>query len=283
MVWQIVTSSTYYGDNVFNRKDARNNSLRDQDEWVITKIPPIVNKEDFEKAAALRAARSPVSGGTEYRAAASPTLLTGLAKCSHCGAGFVLVSGKGGHYDYYRCGTRAYKGTDLCDMPNIPREELDAAVLQVIAEKVLQPQRIEGMLEQLRSRLVELQVPDREREKLLQRQMALATEQINTWYELVETGKLEFLDSLRDRLTAAQKRIVQMTTELAELSRRKQLPLKKFGVNQIEGFANAIGTEILVPGSKYAKSYLNSLVSEIKISAAGATAKGSNADSVAST
>lgn len=59
-------------------------------------------------------------------------------------------------------------------------QELDAAVLNVVAEKILQPDRILAMLEQLREQIAKLQAPDRECEKLIQRQMALATEQINT-------------------------------------------------------------------------------------------------------
>ncbi|MBQ0942286.1 recombinase family protein [Ideonella sp. 4Y16] len=278
MIAQIVNSTTYCGDYVFNRRDSRTGEFREDDEWVITKVPAIVTKEDVEKAAALRADRAPNKGSTEFRKAASKTLLTGLAKCAHCGAGLVLVSGKGGAYDYYRCGTRVYKGSDLCDMPNVPREELDAVVLQVVADQVLQPERIEGMLEQLRTDIAAMQAPDREREKLLQRQLARATEQINTWYELVESGKLEMLDSLRDRLTSAQKQMAHMSAELAEIGKRRQVPLKKFGKSQIDGFAGTIRSEIMVPGSKYAKPYLSALVSEIRISPAGATAKGSHAD-----
>ena len=277
MVWNIVTTTTYYGEHIFNRRDSRSGEFRQDREWVVSKVEPIVSKEDWQKAAALRAERAP-GGNTEHRAAASQTLLTGLAKCAHCGAGFVLVSGKGGTYDYYRCGTRAYKASDKCDAPNIPREELDAAVLSVVAEKILQPDRILAMLEQLREQIAKLQAPDREREKLIQRQMAFATEQINTWYALVEEGKAEMHESLRERLTAAQRRIDQMTSELQEISRRRQLPLKKFGEAQVQGFAQAIRTEVLAPGSKFAKSYLRALVSEIRISAAGATMKGSNAD-----
>jgi site-specific DNA recombinase len=94
MVWNIVSSTTYYGEHIFNRRDSRSGELRKDGEWVVTKVPPIVTKEDWDKAAALRAERAP-GGSTEHRAAASPTLLAGLAKCAHCGAGFVLVPGKG--------------------------------------------------------------------------------------------------------------------------------------------------------------------------------------------
>lgn len=132
----------------------------------------------------------------------------------------------------------------------------------MVAEKILQPDRILAMLEQLREQIAKLQAPDREREKLIQRQMALATEQINTWYALVKDGKAEMHESLRERLTAAQRRIDQMTSELQEISRRRQLPLKKHGEAQVQGFAEAIRTEVLTPGSKFAKSYSRPQVSE---------------------
>lgn len=278
MIWNIVISTTYYGDYIYNRSDSRAKCKRDSSEWVITKVPAIISKEDFDKAAELRAERAPGRSTNEYRATASPALLTGIAKCAHCGAGFVLVSGKGGQYDYYRCSTRAYKGNDMCDAPNIPREELEAAVLSVIAEKVLQPERITDMLDQLRNQISNLQAPDREREKLIQRQIAQATEQINMWYELVEAGKLEFHTSLRNRLTAAQRRLDDMTLELSKINKRRQLPLKKFGQAQVEGFASAIRNEVLTPGSKYAKGYLRAIVSEIRISATGGSIVGSNAE-----
>ena len=69
---------------------------------------------------------------------------------------------------------------------------------------------------------------------------------------------------IRDRLAASQRRIDQLTKELREISYRKQLPLKKLGAAQVEDFATAIREEILALGSKYAKSYLRALVSDIR-------------------
>ena len=56
------------------------------------------------------------------------------------------------------------------------------------------------------------------------------------------------------------------------------MPLKKFGESQIKAFAQAMRAAVLTPGSQYAKVHLRTLVSEIRISAAGATMKGSYAD-----
>ncbi|MGQ0620358.1 MAG: hypothetical protein ACT4QA_10645 [Panacagrimonas sp.] len=138
--------------------------------------------------------------------------------------------------------------------------------------------RIEVMLEQLREKIVALHAPDRAREKKIQRDVALATEQINMWYDQVEAGKLELHNTLQLRLASAQARIDQMNRELHEIGHRRQIPLKKFGENQIKGFADAIKSEILKPGSLYAKSYLLSLVSEIRIGPDGGYLQGNHAD-----
>jgi site-specific DNA recombinase len=277
-VWNLLTSSTYYGDYVFNRRDSRADAERDKGEWVTTKIPPIVSKEDFARAAALRSDRAPGKSGGGYRAQASATLLAGLAHCAHCGAGLVLMSGKGGHYDYYRCSTRQYKGSGLCDCPNIPREELEAIVLKTVAEKVLQPDRIRAMLDLLRDRITKAQAPDRERELLLQRQRAVATEQINLWCQLVEERKLTLGEAVQERLRAAQARIDDATQQLAEIASRRQLPLRKFGDAQVESFASGVRTEVLSPGSKLAKGYLRAIVSDITVGAVGGCVTGGLAD-----
>ncbi len=277
-VWNILSSTTYYGDYIFNRRDSRNKENRNEREWVTTKVPPIISKEEFENTAAGRSERAPAGKLYAHRAASSPALLTGIARCAHCSSGFVLMSGKGGQYDYYRCSTKSYKGAKLCDCPNIPREELEAVVLTVIAERVLQPERIFKMLEQLREAMIKIQTPDRDLERSIHRQMALATEQINSWYQLVEEGKASLHDTLKERLGAAQRRIDHMAKELSDIARRRHLPIRKFGEPQVHAFAAAVRSEVLSPGSKYAKGYLRAIISEVKISAAGGRVLGSYVD-----
>lgn len=278
-VWEILSSSIYYGDCVYNRIDSRSRTLRPESEWVITKVPPIISREEFDLAAALRGERAP--GGTKHQSSGVTTLLTGLAKCSLCGAGFVLVSGKGGQYDYYRCSTRQYKGTNMCEAPNIPREELDRMVLQTVATTVLDPDRVRIMLDEMRNKIAEIQKPERDREKHLQRQNALLTEQINNWYELIESGKVELHKSLHDRLAATQKLIDSQALELSQIAMRRQIPLKKFGEQQIKTFVEAFRTEVFSPNSKFAKSYLKAVVSEIRIKGDKGTIGGRNADMAA--
>lgn len=278
-IWNILSSSIYYGTYIYNRYDSRNKVERPQSEWVMVEVPSIISRKIFDLAAEQRGERAP--GGTKHQSAGAPTLLTGLAKCAKCGANFVLMSGKGGRYNYYRCASRLYRGNNTCDAPNIPKEELDAIVLDTVARTVLDPDRIEIMLNEMRNRIAEIQKPDRDKEKNLQRENALLTEQINNWYDMVEAGKVELHQTLIDRLTAMQKQVDAKMRELSGIAKRRQIPLRKFGESQIQAFSAAVRAEILSKDSKFARSYLKAVVSEIRISGTTGTIKGKNADMAA--
>jgi site-specific DNA recombinase len=261
-VWSVISSRIYIGEYTFNKHDSRENRRRPESEWVTCQIPPIIDQQTFEAVEAVRQERAPHN--YESKGVYSPTLLGGIAKCARCGSGLVLMSGKSGKYDYYRCSRRQFKSKDLCDQPNIPKEDLDAAVLKAIADEVLTVDRVAALLEELRANIASIQNPDREREKALQRQIALTTEQINLWYSEVEAGRIELHQSLRDRLAAAQQRLDHMAQELQTLARRRGLPLRKFGETQIRNFSEGIRTELQNQQSKFAKSYLKAIVSEIR-------------------
>jgi len=278
-VWKILSSTVYYGEYIFNRIDSRNRVKRAEKDWITVAIPAIISKEEFQLAAAQRSERAP--GGTVHQSKGSLTLLTGIAKCAKCGSSFVLMTGKSGKFNYYQCSTRKNQGINLCDAPNIPKEELDAIILETVANKVLVPGRIVSLLAQLSTRIAEIQKPDRDREKHLQRQNALLTEKINNWLNMTEEGKIELHKSLLDRLAAMQQQMDTHTQELVEISKRRQLPLKKFGESQIHSFSEEVRAELFTKNSKFARSYLKGIVSEIRISGTSGTIKGNIADMAA--
>ena len=148
---QILSDETYVGRFYFNRKDNKTGKAKPRAEWVCTPVEPIVEAEAFERAAAARAARH--ASKTPPRLVTNPTILTGLLKCGHCGAGMTLATGKSGRYKYYKCTTKMSKGVALCDAPNIPMEKLDGLVLSRLAEKVFTPARVQLMLKQLQKNM----------------------------------------------------------------------------------------------------------------------------------
>jgi hypothetical protein len=52
-------------------------------------------------------------------------------------------------YRYYKCNTRIGKGIDYCQSENLPMQQLDALVLNSLADRVFTAARVRLMLESL--------------------------------------------------------------------------------------------------------------------------------------
>ena len=118
----ILSSRAYLGEHYFNVRDSKTGEKRPPAEWIMVKSDPLVDLDTFNRVAALRDARSPKK--TPPRLVSSPTLLTGLLKCS-CGHRLTAVTGKSGRYHYYKCATRQSKGNHACDSRNLSMDKLD--------------------------------------------------------------------------------------------------------------------------------------------------------------
>jgi hypothetical protein len=99
-VAELLQRPHYLGKFPGSKCDERGNLLP-QEDWIWVACPQLVSQEQFDRAAALRAARSPRK--TPPRVVNGPTLLTGVAKCGmpSCGAGMTIRTGKSGQYTYY--------------------------------------------------------------------------------------------------------------------------------------------------------------------------------------
>ena len=58
-VYEILTSSTYYGQHHFNRRDSRTGAPRPPSQWVGILVPAIIDEAMFNEAQALMQSRSP--------------------------------------------------------------------------------------------------------------------------------------------------------------------------------------------------------------------------------
>jgi len=147
-VHEILFNPTYCGEFIFNKRDAKNQKDKPESEWVCMKVESIIEKSVFEAVQVHKAARAPSL--MPARITNSPTLLTGLLKCGCCGATMTLATGKGGRYRYYKCNTRISKGNKLCDGKSIPMEKLDSLILNALADKVFDPERVKTMLSDMK-------------------------------------------------------------------------------------------------------------------------------------
>ena len=231
--------------------------------------------EAFERAAAARAARH--ASKTPPRLVTNPTILTGLLKCGHCGAGMTLATGKSGRYKYYKCTTKMSKGVALCDAPNIPMEKLDGLVLSRLAEKEFTPARVQLMLKQLQKNMKDAKSQEESQLGGLQSEFKKLEQQIERLYEAVEKGLLPLDDTLTRRSQRLQARRQELLIEIAGTRQKVHLPVKAIGKRQAAAFCAALRNKLMDRDAGFGKRYLSLLVDEVRIEGNQATMRGSHA------
>lgn len=118
-----------------------------------------VSQEDWQKVQELRHSRAALMEGmTNPRRARYPSLLSGLARCIHCGAAMVHHhrGGKWKKSTYYICGQRDRKhGVQVCEGRRLNAHKVDAAILEAMLSRVLTPAFLEEIFEEARLQLTD--------------------------------------------------------------------------------------------------------------------------------
>jgi site-specific DNA recombinase len=260
-IHEILSNSTYHGEFIFNKRDAKNKKNKPESEWVRMAVEPIIEKSIFETVQARKAARAPAV--IPPRVVNSPTLLTGLLKCGCCGASMTLATGKGGSYRYYKCNTKISKGTKLCDSRSFPMEKLDTLILNALADKVFDSKRVKTMLSDMKKQIKVAQESQDDGLKKLTKELDELKTATDRLYEAVEKGLLPLDSSLQERSHKLQARKQELLIEIAGYRRQQLLPDIK--QNQLTVFAKALRSRLMDRSSGFGKEYLKLLVSEIRI------------------
>jgi site-specific DNA recombinase len=111
----ILTNTVYVGHWQYNVRSAGTGELKPASEIVEIATPTIVEQDLFDRVQARLVANNPKV--TAPRVVTGPILLTGPAKCAHCGGGMTQRTGTsstGRIYAYYTCASRAQKGPTAC-------------------------------------------------------------------------------------------------------------------------------------------------------------------------
>lgn len=251
-VQRVLSDPTYRGEHLFNRTSWKDGQAKPASEWVRVAVEPLVTEAQFEEAQrkrhSLQLGKAPV-------AALSPTLLTGLLKCGHCGAGMTLATGKSGRYRYYKCTTRMSKGAKHCDSRNVPMAELDRLVVDALAEKVLQPERIRALVAELRRIARQSRGSEKERGAKLKRLLREAGDGLSRLCEAVEKGLLSLGEILQKRIHTLETNRDTILLELARARGEAGAPLLPITPRPgVESFARAMRQRLRHPDSGLAKS-----------------------------
>ncbi len=258
----ILANRAYIGELVFNRTCGKLGGRKPEEEWVLCRVPSIIETATFARTEERRLARQPSQ--VPARVVSSSAFLTGLLTCGPCGAGMTLATGNGGRYRYYKCGTRIRQGAG-CTTRSFPVAKLDTAVRRALCDRVFTVKRVRRMLEELRKRLEQSRGGSGAQARKLRgdlEQNQLASRRL---FEAVERGLIPMDDSLAKRSRELQARRQAILLEIAGLERDQQLPTELLSPAKVEAFCAALRAKMLDASSDFGKRYLRLLVEEIRV------------------
>lgn len=266
----LLSDRLYIGEHYFNIRDSRELKNRPPSEWIKVDVPAIIEADFFERVRIKRESRSPAK--TPPARLCAPTLLTGFLKCE-CGASMSVSTGKSGRYRYYKCTRRQRMGNQTCKSRNIPVDLLDKLVLDRLAEQVFTPLRLGKMLEELRRSYRLSRASEQEKLAALQKQIKQTDDRISRLYEAVETGVLPLDETTQNRAQQLKTTREALQIEMANVKSSFNLPMERILPSDVDVFSRFIRGKLL-DGSAFAKSYLQMLVDEIRVTGQEATIKG---------
>jgi site-specific DNA recombinase len=274
-VEKVLENPVCMGTLITFRRNSQTNQPHPRENWVETKVPPILTEGEFKAVHGMLTKRRPPN--TENRAAQVPTLLTGLLVCGYCKKGLMLVTGKSGRYKYYRCASRQKVSPTECCCPNFPKEAMETQVLEAVVERVLSPTRVTSILGELEDIWKKAKKPDPKRIQRLQTRSAALRASLGSIYGQLDKRTLDLDVTLQEYIRAKQRERETVDSELSALEARQHLPFKKVGRAHIEKFVAAAKRELCDPQSALARQLLRALVTDIRVDGAKCRIRGNRA------
>ena len=263
-VYEILTTTTYFGQHYFNRRDSRNGRPRPPSEWIGLRVPAILTEEAFNAVQGLLQSRAPKR--KPPRVVNSPTLLAGLARCGYCGAALIQNTGKGGQYRYYCCSKKLKEGPISCDGLRMPMEKLDDIVIGEVARRVLQPERLGEMLEAYVRSSAERGSQDKELLTRLRHAHTEAKAGIARLLELAERGLMDAEDpEMRERLIALKLKRDELGKEIADLQKRMGSSEPTITPEKIERVARVLHDKLYSDDGDLRQAYARLLMDEVRV------------------
>jgi site-specific DNA recombinase len=273
-VHKVVSNSLYMGEYFTNNYDTKTKKAKPATEWILTRVPPIIDAALYEQVRVKRESRTPTNANPSI--AASPTLLTGLLKCA-CGASMTIATGKSGRYKYYKCTSRESRGNYACASVSLPMGRVDSLVLEQIRQKVLAPDHLAQIIAQLEVTLKSSRDQIQGRINEINQQIKQTELRQSRLLEAIETGTIELDGITAKRAQTLKAQREALFIELARVRRESALPTERvFRKEYVNALGEVLREKLHDPASPFAKSYLNILVDKIVVSGNEATIKGSH-------
>ena len=157
-------------------------------------------------------------------------------------------------------------------------EKLDGIVLNQVANTVLQPERLQTLMTELREHIQSGKNSRQEVISDLERQLKNTEERQNRLLDAIESGIVD-LDEVTHRRSQQNKTAREaLLIQIAE-ARRTTLPaaIEYLKPSQVDLFGKALRSKLLAKDSALAKGYIRILLDEVLVEDDTATIKGSYA------
>ena len=232
---------------------------------MFAEVPAIIEPHLFERVQSLLKARNPRI--TAPRVVTGPVLLTGLAVCATCHGAMTLRTGTsktGRVHRYYSCSNCARQGRTACKGRSIRMDKLDTLVTGHLLDRLLDRNRLAGMLAALASRRAANAAAVDERRAVLEREAHEANERLRRLYKLVEDGVAEMDDILKDRIMVlkADRDRVQAALDRARSGVR---PTADISPILVERFGQTMREKLTTGEVPFRKAYLGSIVDRVEV------------------
>lgn len=174
------------------------------------------------------------------------------------------TSKSGKVHRYYTCSTAARVGKTGCKGRSIAMDRLDGLVTTHLADRLLGPNRLAGLLTSLAEKRASNDAEVQERAGILQKEIAQADDRLRRLYKMVEDGVTDIDETLADRLAALKSDRDRARVALERI-KAQLAPQVILEADQIERFGSFMRERITTGETTFRKAYLRSIVDAIEV------------------
>lgn len=226
---------------------------------------PVVALETFEIASRILQERG--ESQALRRGHPSDYLLSGLIRCGNCSKAFIGTSAKGRSrfYHYYTCTTRSRYGTEFCDIDRVPKEQLEEAVFDQLADVYADSDLIAEAFAQ--ANIVEEKTFEEIERRLhaIRREQAGAQRALDRYFAAFEEGSLSPADC-KERVGGLKTRIESLSAEEASLGEQLQEGrCETLGAEDVAEWAKDLPSLLSNGTAQQRKALLRKLIKELRV------------------
>jgi site-specific DNA recombinase len=207
---KILTNEAYTGTLIWGRTSSRNTDpIVVDNAW-----PAIIDRETFNSVQSKLKGRAPAR--LNPRRLASRYLLSGLARCGHCGKALVGQEAKGGKFSYYVCNTLLKKGAGSCGARYLNSGKFERLVINKIKEHILTEENLQELARLVNEEMDGVAGDYREQLEVISGEITGINGRLERLYDALETGRIG-LDDLAPRIRQLRHRQEQLQSKRWEL------------------------------------------------------------------